>query len=397
MPEPSKRRSAGTAKPARPTVAHIASHYYRLTENWIHTQVRHLTRYRPLVLTWRTENLQDDWTPELYALLERPRWESLANRALRRVLGYYPSFCRAIRRSRGRAIHAHFGRYGYLALPLAQATKLPLITTFYGFDLSWLPKQNPIWRQRYRELFEQGACFLVEGHHMARQLQDLGCPQSKITVQHLGIELDRFPFQPRHLAEGEPLCILVAARFTEKKGIVYAIEGVARVVQMGVDARLTIIGDAGRSEESQVVKQQILTTIEGAGLASRVDLRGMQPHNELKEAYYTHHIFLQPSVQASDGNNEGGAPLTLIEASATGMPIVATYHCDIPEVVQDGTTGLLAPERDSSALVHHLLSFATNAHQIQRMGEAGRQHIVAEYDAQRQGRRLDAIYDEVIQ
>jgi colanic acid/amylovoran biosynthesis glycosyltransferase len=378
-------------------VAHIVSRYYTLTQNWIRTQVKHLIRYRPLVLTWRTENLEDDWIPEYYALSERPGWESLVNRALRRVLGYYPSFCRAIRRSRSRAIHAHFGPRGHLALPLAKATSLPLITTFYGYDLALLPERDPVWRQRYRDLFEQGARFLVEGHHMARQLQNLGCPESKITVQHLGIELARFPFQPRHLAEGEPLRILVAARFAEKKGIVYAIEGVGSLLQMGVDARLTIIGDASRSEKSQAVKKEVLAAIQRAGSADCVDLRGMQPRHELTKAYYEHHVFLQPSVRTSDGDNEGGAPVTLIEAEATGMPVVATYHCDIPEVVQDGITGLLAPERDSDALAYHLLSLATNPHQIEKMGEAGREHIIAEYDAEQQGQRLEMIYDEVTQ
>jgi colanic acid/amylovoran biosynthesis glycosyltransferase len=381
----------------KPIVAHVVAHYYRLTENWIHTQVKHLSRYRPLVLTWQTENLEGDWAAAHYALLERPRWESLANRALRRVLGYYPSFYRAIRRSRAGAIHAHFGLRGHFAMPLARAANLPLVTTFYGYDLSRLPAQDPAWRRRYRDLFEQGARFLVEGRHMAQQLIDLGCSERKITVQHLGIELARFPFLSRHLAEGEPLRILVAARFVEKKGIVYAIEGFARLIETGTQARLTIIGDARQSEASQAVKRQILTRIKGAGLKDLVDLRGMQPRDELTKAYYEHHVFLQPSVQASDGDNEGGAPVTLIEAAATGLPIVATYHCDIPEVVRDGTTGLLAPERDADALASHLFSLAENPHQIEKMGKAGRQHIVAEYDAERQGRRLDAIYDEVIQ
>lgn len=381
----------------RLVVAHFVSHYYRSTENWLHTQVKYLTRYRPLILTWRTENLGDDWVPKYYALLERPRWESLANRIVRHGLGYYPSFYRAIRRTDSRAIHAHFGLRGYHAIPLARAARLPLVTTFYGYDLSRLPEQKPVWRQRYADLFDQGARFLVEGHHMALQLQNLGCSANKITVHHLGIELEEFPFRPRRLQEGELLRILLAARFTEKKGIVYAVEAFARLIEMGVDAQLTIIGEASEKDASQAIKQQVLETIRNASLADRVDLRGMQSRNELSKSYYEHHVLLQPSVQANTGDNEGGAPVTLIEASATGMPIVATYHCDIPEVVQDRVTGLLAPERDSDRLASHLLSLATNPGQIEEMGRAGRHHVEAEYDARKQGEHLDTIYDDVIQ
>jgi len=380
----------------RPVVAHVASRYYSLTENWIHTQVKHLDRYRPLVLTWRTENLNGDFVPKYYALLERSRLEHLANGLARRLLGYYPSFYYRLHRRRAQLIHAHFGELGYFALPLARAVQRPLVTTFYGFDASKQPRQEPVWRQRYQALFQAGDCFLVEGPHLGRQLRDLGCPKEKIVVHHLGIEVNKFPFISRTLTNGQLLRILVVGRFTEKKGGIYAVEALARLVHQNIDARLTIIGDASWSEENQATKQQILKAIEQNGLSNRVELRGMQSHAELKRAYYEHHILLSPSVQASDGNNEGGAPVTLIEAAASGMPIVATYHCDIPEVVQDGVTGLLAPERDSEALANHLLTFVQHPHQIEAMGAAARQHIEAEYDATMQGRRLETIYQEVI-
>ncbi len=70
---------------------------------------------------------------------------------------------------------------------------------------------------------------------------------------------------------------------------------------------------------------------------------GYQPHSTLFAEAYRHHIFLSPSVTASTGDTEGGAPVSLIEMAATGMLIVSTTHCDIPEVIKHGVTGLLAP------------------------------------------------------
>jgi colanic acid/amylovoran biosynthesis glycosyltransferase len=377
-------------------VAHVMHRCYGMTENWIRTQITHLNRYHPFILCWSTENAGRESCDDLYALLERPTLEGLVNRGVRRVVGYYPSFYCMIRRRRARLIHAHFGRVGHFALRLAGATRVPLVTSFYGYDASRLPRTHPAWRTRYQDLFRRGQRFLVEGRHMGQQLQNLGCPEHKIIVHHLGVETSTLPPKTRYLSPGEPLRVLVAGRFTEKKGIVYAVEAFGRLVQQGVDSRLTIIGDASdMNAETERTKRRILQAIRANDLGAIVALRGMQPHEELVRAYYQHHVFLAASVHAEDGDNEGGAPVTLIEAQATGMPVVATYHCDIPEVVLDGCTGLLAPERDKDALARHLRSFAETPRKLQCMGFAARQHVEAGYDAKRQGIELESIYDAI--
>jgi colanic acid/amylovoran biosynthesis glycosyltransferase len=108
-----------------------------------------------------------------------------------------------------------------------------------------------------------------------------------------------------------------------------------------------------------------------------------------------HHVFLSPSVVAADGDTEGGAPVSLIEMSASGMMIVSTTHCDIPGVILDGQTGLLAPERDVDALVDHLHWIVSHPERWLDMQRAGRAHMEAEFDARRQGERLAAIYREL--
>jgi colanic acid/amylovoran biosynthesis glycosyltransferase len=81
--------------------------------------------------------------------------------------------------------------------------------------------------------------------------------------------------------------------------------------------------------------------------------------------------------------------------SASGMMIVSTTHCDIPGVILDGTTGLLAPERDTDALVAHLRWLIANRDRWHDMQTAGRRHIEAEFNAEVQGQRLGAIYKEL--
>jgi len=70
----------------------------------------------------------------------------------------------------------------------------------------------------------------------------------------------------------------------------------------------------------------------------------------LLDEAYRNHLFVSPSVTAEDGDTEGGAPVTVIELAASGMPVVSSLHCDIPEVLQDGVTGLLAQEKDVAGI-----------------------------------------------
>ncbi len=375
-------------------VAHACQTYYKLSENWIRHQVEYVPRYAPVVLSYGTENVETQ--PKGVSLFEQSALRRRFDTAWNRLFGYYPSFYSALRRNKADVLHAHFGPMGYHMLPLAKKAGIPLITTFYGYDLSYLPSEEPEWRQKYQRLFEEGDAFLLEGAHMRDRLVSLWCPPEKAFVQRLGVEVDDWEFRPRFKSEDEPLKLLFAGRFTEKKGLPYALDGFAEALDAGVDARLTVVGDADGSPRSQRVKKYVLDRIETPSLDDRIDLRGFIPRSELVEAYYNHHALVAPSVEAEDGDTEGGAPVTLIEAQATGLPVVSTYHCDIPEVVVDGETGLLAPERDAEAVADHLVTLASDPGLLADLGRSGRDHVHEEYSAHVQGRRLADRYDAVL-
>jgi colanic acid/amylovoran biosynthesis glycosyltransferase len=190
------------------------------------------------------------------------------------------------------------------------------------------------------------------------------------------------------------LRVLISGTFTEKKGIRYAIEALG-AFQSLVPVEITIIGDTGQAR-NQAEKEKIIQAIEAHGLRSKVRLLGYRPHSELFNEAYQHHIFLSPSVTASDGDTEGGAPVTIIEMAATGMPVVSTIHCDIPEVLEDGVSGLLAAERDVSGLVSRLMWLAEHPDLWQPMVHSARQRVVQQFNASIQARRLAALYGEVL-
>ncbi|RJP71113.1 MAG: glycosyltransferase [Candidatus Abyssobacteria bacterium SURF_17] len=374
-------------------VAHYSPVYLSLTKTWLYAQVAHLKRFEPIVLCRRTENVSQFPVKEIFSF--RDSLSSFSRRYYRwrhgkdPYLRYYESVMKA---QRPVLIHAHFGNCGHHILPLAERLDLPLVTSFYGYDVSHLTQADPVWIERYKELFHGGKIFIVEGAHMGRMLESLGCPPEKIRIVRLGIDLARIPYRER-AAENE-IRILAAGSFREKKGHPFAIEAVGRIAQKHRNVSFTIIGDAAEHIPREAAeKKKILAAIGRPGLSGRVRLLGYQPYDVFIRELYEHHIFISPSVNAADGDNEGGAPVSIIEASASGMPIVSTKHCDIPEVVLDGVSGLLVAERDTEALADRLDHLCSHPDLWREMGLAGRKHIEEDYDIHKQIPKLEDIYE----
>jgi colanic acid/amylovoran biosynthesis glycosyltransferase len=282
---------------------------------------------------------------------------------------------------------------GWIVLPEIK-NQTPHIVSFYGFDLSMLPKSKPIWKTRYTALFSKVAGVLCEGEHMASCIEELGCNRAKIHVQHLGIQIDRMQYKPRTWDGNEPLRVLLAGTFTEKKGFPYALLALGKLAKK-LPLHITIIGDADRSADSQNEKQRILKSIIESEIRSKVTLLGYCSHKLLIETAYKNHIFLSPSITAKTGDTEGGAPVTIIEMAASGMPIISTNHCDIPSVILDGKSGLLAEEKDVDGIYKRLLWLSSNTDKWKTMLDCGRKHIESNFDACKQGIILSKIYKDI--
>jgi colanic acid/amylovoran biosynthesis glycosyltransferase len=378
-------------------VVHSVPHWLHITENWLFTQVRFLPpEIQCHVVTEKTANLEVYGIRHLHSLSSSSWRQQFWDRGLRKlgIRRYLGILTRVARESHARVLHSHFGNVGWANLGAAAQARLKHLVTFYGLDVNYFQQADRRWRDRYGELFSQVQLVLCEGAHMAGCLQKLGCPASLVRVHHLGVDLATIPFKPRVWTSG-PLRILVAATFKEKKGICYALEALGQL-RRELALEITLIGDATREVRSQMEKERIFATIKRCGLESQMIWLGYQSHTRFLAESLRHHLFLSPSVTANDGDTEGGAPVSLIELAASGMPIVSTRHCDIPEVVKDGETGMLVNERDVAGLVGAISWFAENRDRWEEMAVAGRHHIEAEYNAEHQGIRLGALYFQLI-
>jgi colanic acid/amylovoran biosynthesis glycosyltransferase len=375
-------------------VAHSFEVWLPLTMTWAYNQVRLTPAVEAIVLAGRTENLEAfPWRPVYVPTSAADRLRLAAtDRARRRA---YPwSWGDAMRRHRPHVLHSHFGYRGWRDVPLARRFDVPHVVTFYGHDVTMFPRRWPVWRRRYAELFAAADLFLCEGPYMMASLVAQGCPQAKVRVQRLGVELDRLPCVPREAPADGIVRILMAGAFREKKGMPLALAAVARL-RPRHDVRVTVIGDAGPAADEQAEKRRILEVVDREGLRDVVHFLGFTPYERLIEEAYRHHIFLSPSVVAADGDCEGGSPVIITEMAASGMPVASSTHCDIPEVVVDGVTGVLAPEGDLIALATRLEELCDAPERWAAMGRAARSRMEELFDVRRCTAALAARYHEL--
>jgi colanic acid/amylovoran biosynthesis glycosyltransferase len=380
------------------TVLHSVPLWLPPTSPWLWNQVRFIPP--PIVSHVAAERaLHEDRfpIPRLHRFEDEPLATRFAERALRKmgIRRHLEFVVRTARAIGAEIVHSHWGDAGWRDVDAAGKSGARHVVSFYGKDVQFLPRRDPRWRSRYRDMFARVDRVLCEGPHFAATLRELGCPDEKIRVQPLGVESDAIEAVPRRREPADALAILVAASFREKKGIPDAVEAAGRLARSGVRSCMTIIGDASDDPRSLTEKARIEEAIARHRDVLPVRLLGYCTREELLREAYDHDVLLAPSREAEDGDTEGGAPVVLVDAAATGMPIVATRHADIPAVVIDGVTGLLAAERDVEALSELLGRIASEPGLAERLGTAGRARVEACFDVRVLGRRLAGIYEEL--
>ena len=288
-----------------------------------------------------------------------------------------------------RLVHAHFGRGGALALPIARTLGVPLVVTFHGGDATkdkhyrrgLLPT---IYQQRLTALQREATLIICVSDFIRNRLLARGFPPEKLLVHRYGVELDGMEDDLEPVAPAEP-CLLFAGRFVEKKGIGFLIEAMRRLEHDGKNVRLELIGDgpiAGKLKQA------------AADLKS-VSFAGWIPNHQLRQRMRTALAVCVPSVEAADGDAEG-LPNVVIEAMAAGAPVVATHHAGIGEAVVDGRTGLLVPSGDVTALTGALRRLVDEPDTARAMSQETRRVAHDKFDAMVQSRRLESILLGVI-
>lgn len=285
-------------------------------------------------------------------------------------------------------IHCHFGPNGLKGILLKKLGLIQgkLITSFHGYDITHYIEKSG--RNPYEYLFEIGDLFLPISEHWKNKLIELGCNENKIIVHRMGVDCRKFSFTPRYPTYDGQVRIVTIARLVEKKGVEYGIRAIAKLAKTNSRIEYNIIGDGPLMNPLQ-------ERIKELGVESTVKLLGWKQQDEVVEILNNSHILLAPSVISKDGDQEG-IPVVLMEAMAMGLPVVSTLHSGIPELVKDGVTGFLAPERDVDALADKLNYLIEHSELWIEMGQAGRKHVEEHYNINKLNDNLVKIYKNLL-
>jgi colanic acid/amylovoran biosynthesis glycosyltransferase len=289
-------------------------------------------------------------------------------------------------------IHSHFAFTGWHYLRLARKLKIPHIVSFYGYDYENVPFTHPKWKKRYEGLFSKADLFLCEGSFGAGVLQEMGCPRNKIAIQKLGVDVDSIPFFEREKSS-EQLDLLQIAALTGKKGHIDTIKAFARALDSCPNMSLTIVGN-----DLDGIKAQIQTIIHQCHIEKKVTFIDYVGFDHLHAFMKGFHVFIHPSHYTPTRDCEGGAPVVLLDAQATGMPVIATTHCDIPSTVIQNETGLLTPEKDVRGLANSIKYFyELDSTNYRTFCVKARRHIQHNFDCKQNAADLKKVYDRCFQ
>jgi glycosyltransferase involved in cell wall biosynthesis len=354
--------SQGCARAAQTAVAVVNINKLKYTETFVHGSLARL-RYRVHYLYGGELPCFDD--AGRHFLSTWPSMQTLAH-LLEKALRVGPdhflqnSIARYLRVHEVRLILAHFGPVGVRMLPIARDLGIPLVVCFHGYDAF----HGNIVRQyekEYRTLFREAHRIIAVSELMMRRLRALGARCEKLVHLPAFVDLERFaPVDHSAL----PPNFLAVGRFAETKSPHLTILAFHRVAQRIPEARLTIVGKGGGGE----LHEACVILVRSLGLEDRVQLAGVLPHEEVAMEMRRARVFVQHSVTAPETDDMEGKPVAVMEAMASGLPVVTTRHSGIVELIEDGVTGLLVDEYDFEAMAEAMLRLAHDDELVWRIG-----------------------------
>jgi len=381
---------------SRPVVACYCATFLKPEMLHIYRQITALRRCIPVVIAQKREQ-QGRYPFEPVHIVPKPAthflrrfwfrqlrdapWQ-ISDAELRTLQG-------VLRQTDARLLHIYFGQIAVHLLPLIRAWERPSIVSFHGADVL-VDMNKPAYREATRQMLNAVNLVLVRSESLRRAVIDLGCDEGKVQIQRAGIPLDEFPFRERSFGAGVATewRFVQAGRLIEKKGLPITLRAFAVFLRQHPNATLKIAGEGPLLGQLQDLARDL--NIDG-----RVSFTGFVSQKQLRELYYASHIFLHPSQTGRDGNQEG-IPNSMLEAMASGLPVFATQHGGIPEVIENGVSGVLVPERDHEKLAAALLDAAKGPEFLSRIARNGAEIVRKNFDLRAQAQRLEDIYLKII-
>jgi glycosyltransferase involved in cell wall biosynthesis len=271
-------------------------------------------------------------------------------------------------------LHAHFvDRAAVVALVVGRLLKVPYSVTAHANDIYVNPVLLP---EKLANAKFVATCTGYNRAHLTRL--DNGDFGQKIHCIYHGLDVAHY--RPGTSAAGGKPFVLSVGQLKEKKGLAYLVTACRILKEQGYDLECQIVGEGPlRAELEEQIRQ--------LSVEDTVRLCGARPHPEVIEKYRRATLFVLPCVVSANGDRDG-IPNVILEAMAMQLPVVATRHSGIPEVVEDGVNGLLVPPEDGTALAEAMARLLDQPERRHEFGLQARQTIVERFSVEQNVKRL---------
>jgi L-malate glycosyltransferase len=314
-----------------------------------------------------------------------------------RTLRHQVRFALDIRRRRIQIVHAYNFYPNVFAVPVARVAGTPVVlASIRDTGVYLTPRQKRVQRLACR----MADRIVVNAEAVRRWLLEEGYPGEKIVVIRNGVDTSRFG----GTRDGERLrrvlglpprvpLVAVLSRLHHMKGLDYFLEAAATVAGRHPNVRFLIVGDRFAMKDGVVVSDGAYRSdLEGRarrlGIGERVVFTGFRI--DVPDLLAETAISVLPSLSE-------GLPNTVLESMAAGVPVVATRVGGIPEVIEDGTSGLLVPPRDTATLVRAIDTLLEDPDLARRIGEAGRRRVAERFSLEVMARDTERLYTDLLQ
>ncbi len=330
-------------------------------------QIRYFYSKRPVLK--KLKKLLPHWLYHRYVTL----WEET-------YAGRHDAIAAFMRQHKVDVILAEFGIHGSNICPHARDLNIPLIVHFHGHDVHRDPLLEEF-KDRYQAMFEYAFRLISVSHAMTEKLVQMGADPAKIVYNPYGPREFFYQLRPDYQKT-----FIAVGRFTDIKAPYLTLMAFKQLLEVHPDAKLVMGGDGELLETCRTLARTW-------GIESKVSFPGALRHEQVFELLSQACCFVQHSVTPTYGDSEG-TPVAILEAGAAALPVVATRHAGIADVVVHGETGFLVEERDINGMAVYMKKLLEDQNLCRTLGAAAREHVKRNYNIARHIACIDQLINE---
>lgn len=393
-------------KDSRPRVISLCGTFLKPEMQSIYRQVTGLKRVCTTVYTQSHENADIFPFEPVVTLTKqarpRPRGNFLLRFIFKHILDVWPppfpitkeaavhhpyDLVDLLERDRADLVHVYYGHKAVHFHDMIRAWGGPFVVSFHGVDVSKFLGESG-YAEALKRVFADSKLVMARSQSLLDRLVELGCPPEKLRMNRTPIPMEHLTATVRQPPEDGQWRLVQACRLIKKKGIMTTLKALAIVKQQYPLVRYVLCGEGP-------LKEKIEEKVKALGLEDNIELLGWLDQQQLLEQYRIAQLFLHPSEKTKEEDQEG-IPNSMLEAMATGLPVVATLHGGIPEAVTSGKDGWLVPEKSPEQLAEAMLKLMNDADQLKRKSQNAAASVRANFGSEAQIAAMEDVYLDAI-